>query len=149
MQAEAKAHVTGNVYRHNPYTHYIGKSTFDFTALVTEHAQTESKSANEALTMLPRGDNVFNVSRAFGCHRNTIIRLRQRFQQTGGVAGRRRPGRTRVTNPRTDRIITLRHLRRRFQTATSSARQYCISQQTVLRRLRQTQQPIRPRRACV
>ena len=103
----------------------------------------------QALTMLARGDNVSNVSRAFGCHRNTIIRLRKRFQQTGGVADRRRPGRQWVTNPRTDRFITLRHLRRRFQTATSSARQYGISKQTVLRRLRQARQPIRPRRPIV
>ena len=103
----------------------------------------------QALTMFARGDNVSNVSRAFGCHRNTIIRLRQRFQQTGGVADRRRPGRPRVTNPRTDRFITLTHLRRRFQTATSSARQYGISKQTVLRRLRQARQPIRPRRPYV
>ena len=75
----------------------------------------------QALTMLARGDNVFNVSRAFGCHRNTIIRLRQRFQQTGGVADRRRPGRPRVTKPRTDRFITLTHLPRRFQTAPPQA----------------------------
>ena len=53
----------------------------------------------QALTMLARGDNVSNVSRAFGCHRNSVIRLRQRFQQTGGVVDRRRPGRPRVTNP--------------------------------------------------
>ena len=99
--------------------------------------------------MLARGDNVSNVSRAFGCHRNTIIRLRQRFQQTGGVADRRRPGRPRVTNPRTDRFITLTHFRRRFQTATSSAMQYGISKQTALRRLRQAQPPIRPRRCYV
>ena len=83
----------------------------------------------QALTILARGDNVSNVSRAFGCHRNTIIRLRQRFQQTGGSADRRGSGRPRVTNPRTDRFITLTHLRRRFQTATSSARQYGISKQ--------------------
>ena len=88
----------------------------------------------QALTMLARGDNVSNVSRAFGCHRNIIIRFRQRFLQTGRVADRRRPGRPRVTNPRTDRFITLMHLRRRFQTATSSARQYGISKKTVLRR---------------
>ena len=81
----------------------------------------------QALMMLARGDNVSNVSRAFSCHRNTIIRLRQRFQQTGEVKDRRRPGRPRVTNPRTDRFITLTHLRRRFQTATSFARQYGIS----------------------
>ena len=91
--------------------------------------------------MFARGVNVSNVSRAFGCHRNTIIRLRQRFQQTGGVGDRRRP---RVTNPQTDRFITLTHLRRRFQTTTSSARQYGISKQTVLCRLRQAQQLIRP-----
>ena len=99
----------------------------------------------QALTTLDRGDHVPNVSRAFSYHRNTIIRLRQRFQQTGGVANRRRPGRPRVTNPRTDRFITLTHLRRRFQT--SSARQYGISKQTVLRRLRQARQPIWPRRS--
>ena len=103
----------------------------------------------QALTMLARGDNVSNVSREFGCHRNTIIRLRQRFQQTGGVADRRRPSRPRVTNPRTDRFITLTHLRRRFQTATSSARQYGISKQTVLCRLRQARQLIRPSRPYV
>ena len=79
----------------------------------------------QALTMLARGDNVSNVD----CHRNTIIRLRQRLKQTGGVADRRRPGRPRVTNPKTDRFITLTHLRRRFQTATNSARQYGISKQ--------------------
>ena len=103
----------------------------------------------QALTMLARGDNVSNVSRAFGCHRNTVIRLCQRFQQTGGVAECRRPGRPRVTNPRTDRSITLTHLRRRFQTATYSPRQYGISKQTVLRHLRQALQPIRPRRPYV
>ena len=103
----------------------------------------------QALTMLARGDNVSKVTRAFGCHRNTIIRLRKRFQQTGGVADRRRPGRPRVKKPRTDRFITLTHLRRRFQTATSSARQYNISKQTVLRGLRQARQPIWPRRPYV
>ena len=103
----------------------------------------------QALTMLACGDNVSNVSRAFGCQRNTIIRLRRRFQQTDGVADRRRPGRPKVTNPRQDRFITLTHLRRRFQTATSSARQYGISKHTVLRRLRQARQPIRPRRPYV
>ena len=79
--------------------------------------------------MFARGDNVFNVSGAFGRHRNTIIRLRQRFQQIGGVADGRRPGRPRVTNPRTDRCIKLTHFRRPFQAATSSIRQYGISKQ--------------------
>ena len=104
---------------------------------------------NQALTMLARGDNLSNVRRAFECHRNTIVRLRQRFKQTCGVAGHRRPGRPRVTNLRTDRFITLTHLRRGFQTATSSAWQLGISKQTVLRRLRQARQPTRSRRPYV
>ena len=65
------------------------------------------------------------------------------------MADRRRPGRPRVTKPRTDNFITLTHLRRRFQTATSSARQYGISKQTVLRRLRQARQPVGLRRSYV
>ena len=149
MQSEAKVHVTGNVYRHNLHTHYIGKTHLISQRLSLNMPRLNQNQRIQALTMLARGDNVSNVSRAFGCHRNAIIRLRQRFQQTGGVADRRRPGRPRVTNPRTDRFITLTHLRRRFQTATSSARQYGISKQTVLRRLRQARRPIRPRRSYV
>ena len=103
----------------------------------------------QALRMLACSDNVSNISRAFGLHRNTIIRLCQRFQQTGGVADNRRPGRPRVTNPRTDRFIMLLQLQCCFQMATSSARQYGISKQTVLRRLGQALQPIRPRRPYV
>ena len=123
MQSEAKVHVTGNVYRQSLYPLHREK-----THLISQHLSMKMPRLNQnqrtqALTMLARGDNVSNVSRVFGCHRNTIIWLRQRFQQTGGVADRRRPGRPRVTNPRTDRSITLTHLRRRFQTATSSARQ--------------------------
>ena len=122
-------------------------TTYGKTHLISQHLSLNMPRLNQnqriqALTMLARSDNVSNVSRAFDCHRNTIIRLRQRFQQTHGVADRRRPGRPRVTNPRTDRFITLTHLRRRFQTATSSARQYGISKQTVLHRLRQIRQPI-------
>ena len=145
MQSEAKVHVTGNMYRHNPYTHYIGKTHLISQLLSMNMPRLNPNQRIQALTMLARGDNVINVSRTFGCHRNTIIRLRQRFQQTGGVTDRRRSGRPRVTNPRTDRSITMTHLRRRFQTATSSARQYGISKQTVLRRLRQARQPIRQR----
>ena len=122
---------------------------FDFKRLSLNMPRLNKNQRIQALPVLARGDNVSNVSRAFGCHRNTIAQLCKRFQQTGGVADRVRPGRPRITNPRTDRFITLTHLRRRFQTATSSARQYGISKQTVLRRLRQARQPIRPRRPYV
>ena len=77
----------------------------------------------QALTMLARGDNVSIISRAFGCHRNTIIRLRQRFQQTDGVVDRRRPGRPKITNP-----LTLTHIRRQvLQDSTVSANRQCCA----------------------
>ena len=93
----------------------------------------------QALTMLARGDNV--SVRLSQKHNNSVAPT---FPANRWVADRRRPGRMRVTNPRTDRFITLTHLRRRFQTATRSARQYGISKQTVLHRIRQARQPIRP-----
>ena len=89
--------------------------------------------------MLAGGHNVSNVSRAFGCNRNTIMGWQidvdplDRGLQTLG----------------TGRFVMLTHLRRRFQTATSSAKQYGISKQTMWRRLRQARQPIRPRRPYV
>lgn len=100
----------------------------------------------DALMMLGRGDSVAAVSRALNCHRNTIIKLRDRFMQTGTVADRPRSGRPRVTGVRLDRHIELTHMRRWYQTASATARQYGISRDTVLRRLRQCGRPIRPRR---
>ena len=100
----------------------------------------------DALIMLGRGDSVVAVSRAFNCHRKTIMLLRDRFAQTGTIADRLRPGRPRVTGVRLDRHIELMHMRRQYQTATATARQYGISRDTVLRRLRRCVRPVRPRR---
>ena len=76
-------------------------TTYGKTHLISQRLSLNMPRLNQnqriqALTVLARGDNVSNVSRAFGCHRNTIIRL---FQQTGGVADRRLRGRPRVTSP--------------------------------------------------
>ena len=92
-------------------------STLEKTHLISQRLSLNIPILNQnqriqASTMLARGDNVSNVSRAFGCHRNTIIRLRHRLQQRGGVADRRKPDRPRVTNPLMDRFITLTYFRR-------------------------------------
>lgn len=100
----------------------------------------------QAVTMLASGQSVAAVARAFGCHRNTISNLQRRFQTTGDIVDRPRSGRPKVTTARTDRFITLTHLRRRFKTAASTAREHGISSQTVLNRLRKVRNPIRPRR---
>lgn len=77
------------------------------------------------------GDIVIFVTRMLGCHRNTIMRLRECFQQTGRVADRPLSGRPRVTDVRLDSVISLMHVRERFKTASSSSRQYGINKFTV------------------
>ncbi len=73
--------------------------------------------------MLRVGMLKIDVARRFNCHVSTITRLQMRFQQTGGVADRPRPGRPRVTTPGQDNHIRLSHLRNRFLPASETARQ--------------------------
>ena len=101
---------------------------------------------NQAIGMLAGGMSARVVARRFGCCRKTIDRLAARYQQTGAVHDRQRPGRPRVTTARADRFITLTHLRQRQLAATVTARQYGVSGQTIRNRLRRNAQPIRARR---
>ncbi|KAK6183161.1 hypothetical protein SNE40_010691 [Patella caerulea] len=86
-----------------------------------------------ALGMLNMGATHVHVARTFGCSRVTVGNLVQRFRQTGRTSDRSRTGRPRV------RYFRTRHLRNRFLTVTSSARNALgrrVSPQTVARRLR-------------
>ena len=103
----------------------------------------------QALIELASGVNVSDVARQFNCHRNTIINLQQRYLETSSIKDRPRSGRPRVTSIRTDRYITLTHLRQRFKTATSTAHELGVARQTILNRLRKNVNPLRPRRSYV
>ncbi|XP_069139212.1 uncharacterized protein [Argopecten irradians] len=87
---------------------------------------------------LPRRE----IARRMGCSPSTIVRLHQRYVQTGSLNDRPRPGRQRVTSDRQERYIRVTHLRDRFQTASQRARKSIgingrrISISTVRRRLR-------------
>ncbi|MES9880473.1 MAG: helix-turn-helix domain-containing protein [Sedimenticola sp.] len=83
----------------------------------------DQNSRNQAIGMLRVGMLKIDVARRFNCHVSTITRLQMRFQQTGGVADRPRPGRPRVTTPGQDNHIRLSHLRNRFLPASETARQ--------------------------
>ena len=101
---------------------------------------------NQAIGMLLAGRAVTNVARQFHCSRQTIHSLLNRYNASGIVRDRPRSGRTRATTLRTDRVITLTHLRNRFLPATVTARRYGVHAQTIINRLRQNQFPIRARR---
>jgi len=101
------------------------------------------------LALLASGHSVTDVAQTLNCNRKTINSLRDRFQATGSIKDRARSGRPKATNARTDRAMTLAHVRNPFKTAMSTAREYGISYKTVQKRLRNNPRPIRPRRAYI
>jgi hypothetical protein len=64
--------------------------------------------------MLTAVMSAIDFARHFHCHKSTLCRLRNRFQQTGNVADRSRSGKPRKTTPREDRFLTTSSRRNRF-----------------------------------
>ena len=101
---------------------------------------------NQAIGMLRAGSTVNNVVHHFGCSRQAIHNLLNRYNITGSVRDRARPGRACATTLRTDRVTTLTHLHNRFLQGTISVQRYGVHAQTIINHLRQSQVPIRARR---
>ena len=94
---------------------------------------------HEAVGML-RSMTAAAVARHFGVSRSTFSRLQDRLVTTGSVVDRRRSGRPLVTIAAEDRRIRTTHLRERFKSASSTAREWDggdVSRLTIGRRLRQ------------
>lgn len=97
---------------------------------------------NRILGLLECGQTQTEVARRFNVNRSTISRLVQRYNVTGSVADRPRPGAMAATTRRQDVYIRQRHLRNRTLTATSTAnlvigtRGRPIHRTTVSKRLR-------------
>ncbi|XP_067664193.1 uncharacterized protein [Haliotis asinina] len=77
-----------------------------------------AEEQERAVGMLQTGSTDGEVAAAFGCHRLTILRLRQRLLNTGTTSDRPRSGRPPVTTPHENRYLRQLHLTNRFQTAT-------------------------------
>jgi transposase len=79
------------------------------------------------------------VADHFRVNHSIIVRLMQRFRQTGNVTDRPRAGRPRKTTPREDRLISRRARQRPFSTAGALRGNLAlgghISTRTVIRRL--------------
>ena len=106
-------------------------------------AQMNQVMRERAIGMLNAGMSIRAIAAQLNVHHSTIIRLRQRFQQTGRTANRPHRRRPRATTPAQDRYIRLVHLRDRFRPATRTADETLgvnnrqISAQTVRNRLRE------------
>jgi len=87
--------------------------------------------------MLEAGMSQAEVSKRLHCRRSTISLLCQMVRTTGETHDNPRSGRPRISSRRMDLQLCLRQLRKRYLTATQTARESGISRQTVSRRLRE------------
>ena len=76
---------------------------------------------NRILGLLDSAISQTQVARQFNVNRSTISRLLQRYNRTGSVSDRPRPGAMPATTPRQNVYIRQRHLRNRKLTASSTA----------------------------
>jgi transposase len=93
----------------------------------------------QAVGMHNGGFSHRRVANHFRVNHSIIVRLMQRFRQTGNVTDRSRAGRPRKTTPREDRLISRRARQRPFSTAGALRGNFSfgghISTRTVIRRL--------------
>ena len=93
----------------------------------------------QAVGMHNGGISHRRVADHFRVNHSIIVRLMQRFRQTGNVTDRPRAGRPRKTTPREDRLISRRARQRPFSTAGALRGNLAfgghISTRTVIRRL--------------
>ena len=70
---------------------------------------------NQIIGVLMAGSTVNDIAHHFGCSRQTIHYLMNRYNNTGYFTVRARPGRARVTTLRPYRDKTLTHPRKRLK----------------------------------
>ena len=78
-------------------------------------ARLSKDQRDQVIGVLKAGSTVNDIAHHFGCSRNTIYYLMNRYNKTGYVSVRARPGLARVTTIRPYRVNTLTHPRNRFK----------------------------------
>ena len=77
-------------------------------------ARLSKDQRNQVIGVLKAGSSVNDIAHHFGCSRQTIHNLMNRYNRTGSVRIRARPGRARLTTLCPNRVNTLVHIRNRF-----------------------------------
>ena len=78
-------------------------------------ARLSKDQRNQVIGVLKAGSTVNDMAHHFGCSRQTIYYLINRYNKTGYVRVRARPGGARVTTLRSYRVNTLTHPRIHFK----------------------------------
>ena len=78
-------------------------------------ARLSKDQRNQVIGVLEEGSTVNDITPHFGCSRQTIHYLMNRYNSTASVRARARPGRARVTTLRPYLVNALTHPRNRFK----------------------------------
>ena len=78
-------------------------------------ARLSKDQRNQVIGVLIAGSTVNDIAHHFGCSRQTIHYLMNRYNKSGYVRARARPGRARVTTLRHYRVNALTRPRNRFK----------------------------------
>ena len=78
-------------------------------------ARLSKDQRNQVIGVLKAGSTVNDIAHQLGCSRQTIHYLMNRYNSSGSVRVRARPGRARVTRLRPYRVNALTHPRNRFK----------------------------------
>ena len=87
---------------------------------------------NQVIGELKAGSTVNNIAYHFGCSRQTIHDLMNRYNSIASVRVCARPGRARVTTLRPYRVNTLIHPRNRFNQQLLLFRVYGVHAQNII-----------------
>ena len=90
------------------------KLIYCFKTLAFSDGTSPKEQRNQVIGVLKAGYTVNDIVHHFGCSRQTIHNLMNRYTSTGSVRVRARPARARVTTLRPHRVNTLTHLDNRF-----------------------------------
>ena len=78
-------------------------------------ARLSKDQRNQVIGVLMAGSTVNDIAHHFGCSKQSIHYLMNRYNKTGYVRNRARPGRARVTTLRPYRVNAKTHPRNRFK----------------------------------
>ena len=78
-------------------------------------ARLSKDQRNQVIGVLKAGSTVNDIAHHFGCSKQTIHYLMNRYNSTASVRVCARPGRARVTTLRPNRVNALTHPRNRFK----------------------------------
>ena len=111
---------------------FIHNLLYNLTKMVSYSVEKRS----EMIGAIKAGATFSDVAQRYRCQKRTVIKTWNRYQTTGSVKDKTRPGRPKILTARTERRMVRKHKSNPFLTAPESGDQWNVSRHTVYRILK-------------